>query len=821
MEHFIQSGEHSPKERKNLVIFAGAGISKDKPSDLPSWWEYNRYIIDEIGKIGAQAIGETDSLLDSVTVLEKIPIVTISDYLFNYSAGKAYFPLLEILNGIHPNRNHYLLASLAQEGKIQAVITTNFDTLIEQAFDETGVPYTVYSNENDFYITETDGRFPIYKIHGSVIDTQSAIDTASQKLRGLSAGKYQLLCRVFHANHIIFMGFSGDDFSFGQDYLPLKEACCGITWIINPDRESCMDKMNWIEDPENCSKLSGHVRRIIPGVQGFRLCIATITAFCEYMEWRMPKVKQQTNADRDAGEGTEKTAAIEKMIREFLCGPHVTKWSCLGMCIEFFRFMQENETALELNNRADQRMTEQFCSYRNEEGDFLDLPIFRKHVSDLLPEEFPAGLEQVPGIEYFMPLFDTMGDTYAKAGFFQKAMKYFHLSLRITNFRFCCHLLCPETEEEKLQIARNNMATTKMRIGMMLSDMERYQDAAAFYTEAFEDAVTAKRYYNLSAAYLCRTTMELFFAVKKGTMQQQEESHRSELDIDRFYADLWCAIRLAKKGGYSHVLCRAYYIMTLFFWYIGRYSEMLLALDLFSEYARITVAPQPYEETAAQLRTEVPAGTVKADELPKEILYKEPHYADIWEECCDRDVLSTAEGKQAYIQFKEGNIEGAMRIFADASDRYYLCQNSEGERTKEENLCKAEMFSFCYIRMKLLSGQSFICEETEKYMKRCLELELRLWQTDYFVVSSSWLAQYYYSVLQYDNALFYAEFCMCLCDNPVFHGIILGSCAVASECCTELGRISDAKRYAGLYLDWARQMPEAADEELVEHFRSK
>jgi hypothetical protein len=34
--------------KKSLVIVAGSGISKDIPSNLPSWWEYNKIIIDEI-----------------------------------------------------------------------------------------------------------------------------------------------------------------------------------------------------------------------------------------------------------------------------------------------------------------------------------------------------------------------------------------------------------------------------------------------------------------------------------------------------------------------------------------------------------------------------------------------------------------------------------------------------------------------------------------------------------------------------------------------------------------------------------------------------
>lgn len=46
-------------ENGNIVIVAGAGISKDKPANLPSWWDYNLLLIESIGKIGAEALGRS------------------------------------------------------------------------------------------------------------------------------------------------------------------------------------------------------------------------------------------------------------------------------------------------------------------------------------------------------------------------------------------------------------------------------------------------------------------------------------------------------------------------------------------------------------------------------------------------------------------------------------------------------------------------------------------------------------------------------------------------------------------------------------------
>jgi len=72
-----------PIHKKPIVIFAGAGISKEAPANLLSWREYNKLIIHEIGEAGARVAGTGSNLLDAEEILQKVPISTISDFLFN------------------------------------------------------------------------------------------------------------------------------------------------------------------------------------------------------------------------------------------------------------------------------------------------------------------------------------------------------------------------------------------------------------------------------------------------------------------------------------------------------------------------------------------------------------------------------------------------------------------------------------------------------------------------------------------------------------------------------------------------------------------
>lgn len=114
-----------------VVIFAGAGISKDAPANIPDWNKYNNLLINEIGNIGSQFLDETSNILGDEDYSKILSLTSLSDFIFNYIAGEYYFPLLKVLDGAQPNSHHLLLASLAKEKKIKAIVTTNFDFLFE------------------------------------------------------------------------------------------------------------------------------------------------------------------------------------------------------------------------------------------------------------------------------------------------------------------------------------------------------------------------------------------------------------------------------------------------------------------------------------------------------------------------------------------------------------------------------------------------------------------------------------------------------------------------------------------------------------------
>lgn len=301
------------------------------------------------------------------------------------------------------------------------------------------------------------------------------------------------------------MGFSGEDFAFDKDYLPLADVECGITWVLNLAFGRAHCGLQWIEHPHSCEDLSIHVRKNIDRVDNFKLCVATIPEFCEYMGWEIGEVLANMSCD-----ATQLSA--RQTVREFLSSIAVTNWGCAGMCIELLCAVKGNEESLGLAVQVDKVLSNWIESCQSQER-YILLPIVEQTVSDMLTETVQPGTEQIAEMDRLMPLCDTMADEFRIAKAYYKAMKYYYFSLCITNQRFLEHIM--KNDFAKLRKAYNNMATTKMRIGRMLTDMGRYGNASRFLAEAIEDALNAGAFYDIAAAYLCRVIMDMKILQKR------------------------------------------------------------------------------------------------------------------------------------------------------------------------------------------------------------------------------------------------------------------------------------------------------------------
>ena len=302
----------------NLVIVVGAGISKDLPSNVPSWWEYNKMLLKVMGECGAETIGMEGNLLDTDNLDQYLPVTTVSELLLDRFAGESYYSLIRLLEASVPNKNHLMLANLAQEKKLRACITTNFDTLIEHAFNDCGVPLIVSEHPDDFLrdLSKTGISVSLLKIHGSVTDYHYAIDTVRQKVKGIESSKRAQMENLFRDNHVLFMGFSGDDFLFDSDYIPVSACRNGVTWVSYPGSRlnPVIEKFSEKED--------------------FEVAFMTLSDFYKEMEWNLDEKGNTKLIDYfKMPVDQEQMRNAEKSIREYYSRDSM-KWGCVGTCLE-------------------------------------------------------------------------------------------------------------------------------------------------------------------------------------------------------------------------------------------------------------------------------------------------------------------------------------------------------------------------------------------------------------------------------------------------------------------------------------------------------
>jgi hypothetical protein len=231
---------------QRAVVMAGAGVSAAPPSSLPGWYEINRMIVAALGqaidgylrKPGYTA--EVCAAIDSRRKADGFP----PDYqaqILEENAGADYFRALLSLDVDACNAAHLGIARLAKHGALAAVVTTNFDRLIERALEQQGVKHDVaYEPQSYARCLEALGSnapLQVIKVHGCVQDHRSLVDTLKQRLLGRNRELDRCLARLLAAHPWAFLGFSAADLETDDGYLgilPAAAASPGIAYAQWP-----------------------------------------------------------------------------------------------------------------------------------------------------------------------------------------------------------------------------------------------------------------------------------------------------------------------------------------------------------------------------------------------------------------------------------------------------------------------------------------------------------------------------------------------------------------------------------------------------------
>jgi len=207
----------------NLTFLVGAGCSFDTPSNIPA----TRKIMDAI--IDYSCIThETDNIRSMTNLRFESLIEVFRDVIDHNLKIIDFFEQFTL-----PNHQHVFLALMIKAGAY--IMTTNFDFLIEKALLKVGCTKNqilpVITKE-DFEIFHDpcramkEGKFPLYKIHGSTKNfiteqgTRGSLKATIQALGSNKAGvdifsiepfKKPLFDNISENRTLVVMGYSGSD----------------------------------------------------------------------------------------------------------------------------------------------------------------------------------------------------------------------------------------------------------------------------------------------------------------------------------------------------------------------------------------------------------------------------------------------------------------------------------------------------------------------------------------------------------------------------------------------------------------------------------
>jgi len=190
----------------DYIVFCGAGISFN--SGMPLAIDFATYVLDVLSCSREYREKILNSDIPFEVFMETLKEqVNISHLMNIFSKGS-------------PNRNHFLLANLAKLGLVKTVITTNFDSLIENAFEIEGlkdnIDYKIYYKDEHFEGINWDSDLiHLIKIHGSAEDTESmAILMEKIASKSLALSRQTIINWIFstgnHSN-VLVLGYSCSD----------------------------------------------------------------------------------------------------------------------------------------------------------------------------------------------------------------------------------------------------------------------------------------------------------------------------------------------------------------------------------------------------------------------------------------------------------------------------------------------------------------------------------------------------------------------------------------------------------------------------------
>lgn len=443
------------------IVFCGAGISKD--SGLPIVSQLVPYILEKL-KVPRE---DTKLILDK----KNYPKIPFEVFLQGLKANTNIDKILDIYNQGVPNTNHILLAKLIKARKLDTIITTNFDKLIEKALSlepkplGEGIDYDVIYTEQGFEeIKWFDKRIRIIKIHGSIDDKESMAVTLEQVAsRVLSKARSTIIEEVFSKgkhNNVLILGYSSSDvFDLSPQIQNISKKLKNVYYVQHSD----ITKIEDIQEKTDKNPFQNFI-------YGQRLYYNT-GLFIKYLWLKCfgkNELYEQKKSETNWGENVDEwyrqsIIGQSKVIRYFIPAYFYNQIGIHNSAIHYYE--QALKIARDLDNKASEYVCLGNLGYAHLNlGDSNKTIKYSEQALDMAKE---IGDKKGEGA-----WLGNLGNIFLKLGKHNKAIECFEKALKIA-------IEIGDKQSEELRLGD---------LGNSYSILERYSEALKYFEQAIEIA---------------------------------------------------------------------------------------------------------------------------------------------------------------------------------------------------------------------------------------------------------------------------------------------------------------------------------------------
>lgn len=233
-----------------IALILGAGISFDPPACCPLWnYDYlNRVVNSSMNLYGD--LYKFEKFIQHR--LKNIKPELFFQIMYN-NFQENFFGFLDIMLMGKPNFNHYSIAQMALKHHVPFILTTNFDTYIENSLDEFGIQYKLFINNSPSIKKLTKENIYVIHLHGSLDERSSIVLTLRRAGLNLKDDISEFIKYIFSSFTVILVGYSGNDDDIFPVFLHNAKLAKKVYWILWDNENSLTHNISsFAKECHNC-----------------------------------------------------------------------------------------------------------------------------------------------------------------------------------------------------------------------------------------------------------------------------------------------------------------------------------------------------------------------------------------------------------------------------------------------------------------------------------------------------------------------------------------------------------------------------------------